>query len=291
MIEAHLHAAMQAVHGPLNWLPKADGQIHRYYVPGDRAGTRNGAYALYSDGIASGWFGSFKETGGTTWHTWSSRNPSTPFELESIRRRVEQARRQREAEQLHRQQLAAVKSMRLYVLAVPAKASHPYLVNKGCQPHNLRQLESTLLVPLYHECKLVNLQRICPDGTKRFMFGGRVAGAHSPMGKVEPGKLIYVCEGWATGATIHEHTDAAVACAMNAGNLLAVGQQLRRIHPNSPLVIAGDDDRQTKGNPGRTFAERAAEQLGCGVVFPPWSGAEPLSLSDFNDLKNWQEGY
>ena len=111
MIEAHLHAAMQAVHGPLNWLPKADGQIHRYYVPGDRAGTRNGAYALYSDGIASGWFGSFKETGGTTWHTWSSRNPSTPFELESIRRRVEQARRQREAEQLHRQQLAAVKSM------------------------------------------------------------------------------------------------------------------------------------------------------------------------------------
>ncbi len=124
MIEAHLHAAMQAVHGPLNWLPKADGQIHRYYVPGDRAGTRNGAYALYSDGIASGWFGSFKETGGTTWHTWSSRNPSTPFELESIRRRVEQARRQREAEQLHRQQLAAVKSMRLYVLAVPAKASH-----------------------------------------------------------------------------------------------------------------------------------------------------------------------
>ena len=75
MIEAHLHAAMQAVHGPLNWLPKADGQIHRYYVPGDRAGTRNGAYALYSDGIASGWFGSFKETGGTTWHTWSSRNP------------------------------------------------------------------------------------------------------------------------------------------------------------------------------------------------------------------------
>lgn len=291
MIEAHLHAAMQAVHGPLNWLPKADGQIHRYYVPGDRTGTRNGAYALYSDGIASGWFGSFKETGGTTWHTWSSRNPSTPFELESIRRRVEQARRQREAEQLHRQQLAAAKSMRLYVLAVPAKASHPYLVNKGCQPHNLRQLESTLLVPLYHECKLVNLQRICPDGTKRFMFGGRVAGAYSPMGKAEPGKLIYVCEGWATGATIHEHTDAAVACAMNAGNLLAVGQQLRRIHPNSPLVIAGDDDRQTKGNPGRTSAERAAEQLGCGVVFPPWSGAEPLSLSDFNDLKNWQGGY
>jgi putative DNA primase/helicase len=78
---------------------------------------------------------------------------------------------------------------------------------------------------------------------------------------------------------------------MNAGNLLAVGQQLRRIHPNSPLVIAGDDDRQTKGNPGRPSAERAAKQLGCGVVFPPWSGAEPLSLSDFNDLKNWQEGY
>jgi len=139
MIEAHLHAAMQAVHGPLNWLPKADGQIHRYYVPGDRAGTRNGAYALYSDGIASGWFGSFKETGGTTWHTWSSRNPSTPFELESIRRRVEQARRQREAEQLHRQQLAAVKSMRLYVLAVTGTASIQLR-----QPRHLRQPTTTM---------------------------------------------------------------------------------------------------------------------------------------------------
>jgi putative DNA primase/helicase len=78
---------------------------------------------------------------------------------------------------------------------------------------------------------------------------------------------------------------------MNAGNLLSVGQQLRRTHPNSPLIIAGDDDRQTKGNPGRTSAGRAAEQLGCGVVFPSWSGAEPISLSDFNDLKNWQEAY
>lgn len=80
---------------------------------------------------------------------------------------------------------------------------------------------------------------------------------------------------------------------MNAGNLLAVGQYLQRRYPDAVLVIAGDDDRRTeaegKGNPGRTAANHAADMLGCGVVFPPWSGDEPLSLSDFNDLHQWRE--
>ncbi len=134
-----------------------------------------------------------------------------------------------------------------------------------------------------------NLQRIAADGSKRFLSGSRVKGCYSPIGTLEPDQPLYVCEGWATGATIHEHNGAAVACAMNAGNLLEVGRQLQRHYPDSPLIIAGDDDRQTEGNPGRTAATQAAAVLGCGLVLPPWSGAEPLSLSDFNDLRQWRE--
>lgn len=280
-------AELAATFGLLDWLPIPDGQIHRFHVPGDRAGSRNGWYCLHLDGIASGAFGSWKAGGSST---WSSRRPADHLEAQLIAQRIEQARRQREAEQHQRQQVAAVEAVGLWAVAEPAAADHPYLIAKGCQPHNLRQLGDVLLVPLYLGRVLVNLQRIRPDGSKRFLPGGRVTGCYSAIGRLEYGQKIYICEGWATGATIHEYNGAAVACAMNAGNLFAVGNRLRHAYPDSPLVVAGDDDRQTEGNPGRTAANKAAGDLGAyGVVFPPWSGAEPLDLSDFNDLKLWRE--
>lgn len=280
--------AMQSVFGHLELLPIPDGQIHRFHVPGDKPGARNGWYVLYLDGIASGAFGSWKASGSSS---WSSRRPADHLEAQLVAKRVDQARRQREAEQHQRQQTAAAEAIGLWRAAGPADHDHPYLSRKGCQPHTLRQHGAELLVPLYLGRQLVNLQRISPDGTKRFMSGGRVTGCYSPIGRLETGQPIYVCEGWATGATIHEAKGAAVACAMNAGNLLAVGERLRRAYPDSPLIVAGDDDRQTEGNPGRTAANRAAVALGCGVVFPPWSGVEPIELSDFNDLRQWREAH
>jgi putative DNA primase/helicase len=278
---------LAATFGPLDWLPIPDSQIHRFHVPGDRTGSCNGAYALYLDGIASGWFGSWK-TG--VWQTWSSRRPADHLEAQLVAQRIEQAKRQREAEQHQRQQQAAITAQRLWSTGAPADPNHPYLISKGCQPHALRQRGDVLLVPLIHAGRVVNLQRIALDGAKRFLPGGRVKGCYSPLGSIKAGGLLYVCEGWATGATIHEETGAAVACAMNASNLFAVGDRLRRAYPDSPLIVAGDDDRQTVGNPGRTAAERAAADLGAlGVVFPPWSGEEPLELSDFNDLRQWRE--
>lgn len=77
---------------------------------------------------------------------------------------------------------------------------------------------------------------------------------------------------------------------MNAGNLLPVGEHLRRHHPDAVLIIAGDDDRLTEGNPGKTAAIKAAAALGCGLVLPLWPANAPLYLSDFNDLRQWREG-
>jgi putative DNA primase/helicase len=281
-----------ATFGQFNDRPIPDGQIHRFHVPGDRAGSRNGWYVLYLDGIASGAFGSWKA--GSS-RPWSSREPADARELEQLRQRIEQARQQREAEQHQRQQVAAVTAQRLWAASASAAADHPYLIRKGVKAHALRQRGSVLLVPLYLGGVLVNLQRIYRDGAKRFLAGGRVAGGYSPIGTLEPGCLLYVCEGWATGATLHEHTGAAVACAMNAGNLLEAGRQLRRLYPDAQLVFAGDDDRQTaaegKGNPGRTAANAAAIAVGGQVVFPVWPADAPLSLSDFNDLAAWRASH
>lgn len=276
---------LQAVFGPLYWLPIADGKIHRFHVPGDKQRTENGWYLMFPDGIPYGVFGSWRAGGS---HTWTSRQPANQHEANQIGLHIKQARRQREAEQHLRQQAAAEYARRLWHEARRADPEHPYLLAKRVSPYNLRQRGDVLLVPLFRDGMLMNLQRIYPDGSKRFPSGGMVKGCYSLIGTVTPGQLLYICEGWATGATIHADTEAAVACAMNVGNLLEVGQRLKRQHPEVAMIVAGDDDRKTEGNPGRTAANKVAAALGTGVVMPPWSGDEPLDLSDFNDLANWK---
>ena len=277
--------ALQSVYGPIDWLPIPDGDIHRFHVPGDNPGTRNGWYVLFLDDIPCGVFGSWKAGGS---QSWSSRKPADHLEAQLVAQRIEQARRQRETEQHQRQQVAAEYANRLWRNARSADPEHPYLVAKGVRSYALRQAGDVLLVPLTRDDRLVNLQCIYPNGAKRFLFGGMVKGCCLLIGTIQQGQPLYICEGWATGATLHVATGAAVACAMSAGNLLEVGQRLRRQHPDAVFIVAGDDDRMTEGNPGRTYAIKAAAALGCRMIFPPWSGGEPLTLSDFNDLANWR---
>ncbi|RON25650.1 toprim domain-containing protein [Pseudomonas lini] len=277
--------ALQTVYGPLDWLPIPDGVIHRFHVPGDNPGTRNGWYVLLLDDIACGVFGSWKAGGS---QTWRSRKPVNYLETQLLAQRIEQAQRQREADQHRRQQVAAEYANRLWRNARSVDPEHPYLVAKGVRSYALRQAGDVLLVPLTRGDRLVNLQHIYPNGAKRFLRGGMVKGCCSLIGTIQPDQSLYICEGWATGATLHAETGAAVACAMTAHNLLEVGQRLQRHHPAAVLIVAGDDDRMTEGNPGRTYAIKAAAILGCRMVFPPWSGAEPLTLTDFNDLANWR---
>lgn len=278
--------ALQSTFGSLELLPIPDGVIHRFHVPCDRTGSQNGWYVLFPDGIPSGCFGSWKTD---TSYTWSSRKPATELEAELLLQRIAQARQQREAEQLQRQRASAAHANRLWRDAHRATPEHRYLKTKGCAPHSLRQRGNELLVPLYLDGELVNLQRVTTDGQKRFLAGGRVKGCYSPLGTIASGQPLYLCEGWATGATLHAETGHPVACAMNAGNLLEAGRNLQRRYPKTVLIVAGDDDRQTEGNPGKTSAIGAAAALGCGLILPPWPTGAPSHLTDFNDLSQWLE--
>lgn len=277
--------ALQAAYGPLDWLPDPDGAIHRFHVPSDKPGSQNGWYVLYLDNIASGAFGSWKD--GTT-STWCSREPVNAREAAQIRERIDLARRQREAEQRQRHERAAARANHWWRNARRASPDHPYLVAKGVRSYGLRQRGAELLVPLYLDGRLVNLQRIAPDGSKRFLFGGRIRGTYSPLGIIQPGAVLCICEGWATGASLHQHGGYAVAAAMNAGNLMPAAMGLRSRYPAQPIVVAGDDDRLTDGNPGRDAANAAAAAVGGEVAFPDWPDNAPESLTDFNDLANWK---
>ena len=146
-------------------------------------------------------------------------------------------------------------------------------------PMQLRQHGDALLVPLTDGHRMVNLQRIFPDGSKRFYPGGRVSGCWSPIeGEKGP---IYICEGWATGATINKLTGHLVVCAMNAGNLTHVAKAMRERYPDWYLVIAGDNDRFTDGNPGKAAAIDAARAVGGEWKIPDFPEGE--KGTDYND--------
>lgn len=282
-----------------------DGQIHRFPSNGKR-GDDAGWYVFHSDGIAAGVFGCWRLGLVRDWCSKSSAT-MTPVERESHRKRVEAMQAQREAETIRRHAFAAKLAKQIWNDAEPVDAEHPYLVDKNVHQHGLRHMDDklifqyggsdpslrnkrdALIVPLYNDGDLVNLQFITPDGEKRPLIGGKMKGSYSPIGKAQPGQIIYVCEGWATGATIHQHTGTAVLCAMNAGNLMDVARYAADFWQGTELIIAGDDDRLTEGNPGKTAAIKAAHELNCKVVFPLFPDAAPLELSDFNDLALWRD--
>ena len=94
-----------------------------------------------------------------------------------------------------------------------------------------------------------------------------------------------MCEGFATGASIHEATGGAVAVAFNAGNLSAVALALRVKYPGLTITIAADDDWHTSGNPGLTAAKQAAVDVGGKLAVPDFTGlVRGAKDTDFNDM-------
>jgi len=257
-----------------------DGQIHRFYVKGDKHGSLNGWYYFFSDGIANGEFGSWR-TG--LQYKWCAKTAEdmTVVERNEHRERLQQVRQQRDSKRRQRQQEAADQALMLWNKAVDADSSHSYLVRKSIQPQHLRQHGDYLLVPMIDtEGRLWNLQRIYMDGSKRFLPGGRVKGCFTLLGELTDG-LLYVCEGLATGATIHQQSGHPTACAMNAGNLLPVCTALA--DPMRQLTVCADNDHQTNGNPGISKGREAAAAVGAALTWPEPCGPECI-CTDFNDL-------
>jgi len=185
---------------------------------------------------------------------------------------------QREADKAQRQQDAATAAAQRWEAALPAPADHPYLVRKGIQPHGIKAEGEALLIPLRDAATtLHSLQAIGPEGDKRFQPGGRIKGCYFGIGK--PAGVLVIAEGVATGASIHEATGHAVACAMNAGNLLEVAQSLHAKYPALRLILAADDDWKTDGNPGMVKAREAAQAVG-GSLTKPDFGEQPRREGD-----------
>lgn len=257
----------------------ADGALHRFPT-NDKGSDDAGWYVLHLNGVAAGAFGDWR-TG--QYATWSAQAPDDMDRAEArkLRKRWRQIQHQRQAEREQRQKEAARRASGIWRNAHPAPAGHPYLLAKGIRPHSIRADDDGLLIiPMRVDGEIVSLQFIDGDGDKKFLPGGRVTGAYYPIGAL--GDVAYVCEGFATGASIHEATGHAVAVAFSAGNLEPVAAALRAKYPDRELVIAADNDVRDDDseNTGVVAAREAANAVNGRLVVPELDGQK----CDFNDI-------
>lgn len=261
-----------------------DGQLHRFSTNG-RRGDDSGWYVLHLDGLPAGAFGCWRQGFTQQWCS-KSQDTMTEAERQAHRQRVEAMRQQREADVAQRQQQAAQVAAQRWNAATPATEEHAYLNAKGVKAYGVREADDgALLVPMRDaDGKLWNVERVNPLDTKdkRGLTGGRRSGLYHSIGK--PEGVLVICEGYATGASIHEATGHAVAVSFNAGNLCAVAQILHQKYPALRLIVAADDDKETENNPGLTKGREAARAVGGWLAVPKFPADMPFKATDFNDL-------
>lgn len=225
-------------------------------------------------------------------HKWTSfeENSLSRADLAEFRQLQQQQDQERKAEREKLAESARNQAVSVWGKAQPASHAHPYLVRKQVQAHGIRQDGNKLLIPLTDlSGYLHNLQTITPDGTKRFLFGGRKRGLCFLLGgKLAKSDMVYLCEGYATGASLYEAYHLPVLVAFDAGNLLPVAQSFRRQFIDLPLTVCADNDRKGAINTGLTKArEVCAKVTGTQIIIPEFPNHAPLELSDFNDAVNY----
>lgn len=249
---------------------------------------------LRTDGgtwVVVGTFGNHK--GQQRWRVevdWAGIGEAERAQLQATR----EAQRKAEAEQRARESArAAMTAAELWREGSPIGRSE-YLDRKGVQAEACRYLpDGSLLVPLLRydlprEEALRAVQRIWPDGTKRFTRGFEKARCSVRLGMAAVGDPVLVCEGYATGLSLRMAVERRYATyvALDAGNLGHVVALVRELHPGSLVVICADDDWRTAGNPGKKKAWEAAKAVpNCLVTYPIFRpGLRGEKDTDFNDL-------
>lgn len=221
-------------------------------------------------------------------NSWSSRKSGAMNERERVAFNIarEQMRVEREREQVEKHKEVAAEAFKIWSSSPQASDDHGYLKSKGVKAAVGVKVDASgnLIIPAAISNQISTLQFIKPSGefeirgekigNKKFLSGGKTKGAWFLIeGNSD---VIYICEGYATGASVHEATGSMVYVSFNAGNIYETASHVKATYEGARIIIAGDDDTSSPGNAGRTKAEQASNGLGIECVFP-------AGFTDFND--------
>lgn len=257
------------------------GSLVRFRCEGDGKGRKNGWAILYLDERPAGAFGNYKANTGTLkWKASSDQPALTAAEREALQREWREAKEKREAVLRDNNRQASLDAAEKWQASSAASPEHPYVQAKRLDVTGLRQTGSLLLIPMCdEEGTLWNLQSITPDGTKRFLRGGRIDGLFAIIGEFTPrtAEAVFV-EGYATGSTVHRATGHPVIVTFNTANMPKVARLWAELRPDLAFTVFADDDERTAQeyveqgkpykNPGIETAEAVAAEIGAHVAYP-----------------------
>lgn len=260
-----------------------DGVLHRFRsnTKGEGGHTdKPGWYVVFGDGIPSGRFGCWRAGVEVSFKSDMGRSLTVSEEM-SISKRTKEAQIQRDAEKQKTQQVAANTVDAIWSSCTGAAPEHPYLARKGIKPNGARVTgDGRLAVPLYDENgELSTLQYIDADGGKLYHPGGATGGKFNIIGNTDEPGVLYVAEGFATAATIHEATGRPCVVAYSASNIVPVVACLHETYKE--IVIVADHDAS---GVGQKYAEQASAKYGARMVMPPVLGDANDYAQAGNDL-------
>lgn len=228
--------------------PVADGKPHRY---GPKKKHWYSLHEIVKAGQVIGYAGAFgcwsADDNGAQSFRWEGAALS-PEDMAATRARQEATAREEQRKREQAAKLAANRARQQWHDARDDGTS-AYLDRKRITPEGVRfAVDGDVLVPMFQYAdgyRLVGLQKITPDGAKRFNKGMEKKGAAFLLGDVADGdKVVMVAEGYATARSIRMATNEAipVAVCFDAGNMLATTRYLRDTHRSIHVLVCADDD-------------------------------------------------
>lgn len=249
----------------------------------------------------------------------------TTQQLDALKARMRSDREAAAAELARQHERASERATRWWAQCSCEAASNAYLTRKGLPPGRLYGARlskaGNLVIPIGDaKFKVWGLQVIYSDPKVKAKKGrdrdyspaglGKQGHWHM-IGLAGRGSVVLVCEGFATGASLHEATSLPVAVAFDAGNLIHVAKALAQAYKGARILVCADDDWLQKCrvcneltrvdvpdcthcgkpheclNPGIAAASAAALAVNGHWVAPAFPTQRPTDRkgpTDFNDL-------
>jgi len=303
--------ALQKAGLQIDGLPIMDGTLQRVAVDGDKGQSKSGAYTGFNNGHPAGFIQNYKTGFKDNWKS-SMTQPNAKNQEIDIKNQIEankaiKAQRERSLEEAYNK--TAIKLEDEFNNARWAHNQHPYLKKKGFDTNfYLKQDQNgNLLIPLKDiDGKYWASQRIFSNGDKmigatrtkeekeqHIDYPAKKQGNFHLLGAKKLNssiKEVFICEGFATAASVYQATNKPTIMGVDAGNLEIIVTSIKEKFPKMEIIIAADNDIKkeldNKPNVGKETALGIQERHpDVKVALPNFTSEEvEKGFSDFNDL-------
>ena len=157
-----------------------------------------------------------------------------------------------------------------------------YLIYKKVKNYGCFESVDSLVIPLRDiEGKIWSRQIIDLNSNtpKLFELGGRTKGCMHIIGDLKAAKQVYICEGYATAATVHMAKQTPSIAAFSLGNIINVIEAVEKKYPNIKITVCGELFDPIKTQVNGLYKKIKAKNV--ELIFPKNS---ILPKSDFNDV-------